>query len=189
MKTISLAATVTIAFGTFALGGCATSSQQLAWGKPGVSRIDYGTDVGMCMGLSVVQKAGNQTNSAGGTEGRNAEPVRNSEGGSGSQTAPPNQNAGVSAPLPAGGSYSGMASADFAQRAANQQQSREMAEKRARAEAFRTCIVERGYREFTLTKEQQAELARHRKGTDEHVEYLYTLGSDPAVVEKQGLRK
>jgi Spy/CpxP family protein refolding chaperone len=82
-----------------------------------------------------------------------------------------------------------MTSADFAQRAANQQQSREMAEKRARAESFRTCLVERGYREFALTPEQQAELSRRRKGTEAHVEYLYTLGSDAAVVEKQGLRK
>lgn len=188
MKIFSFAA-VAIASGMLALGGCSTSSRQVAWGKPGVSRIDYGTDVGMCTGLSVVQKTGNQTNSAGGTEGRNVEASRNSEGSSGSQVGPPASNGGVSAPMPATGAYSGMTSADFAQRAANQQQSREMAQKRARAEAFRTCLVERGYREFALTREQQAELARHRKGTDAHVEYLYTLGSDAAVLEKQGLRQ
>jgi hypothetical protein len=188
MKIIPFTATLTIALGTLALHGCATS-QQLAWGKPGVSRVDYGTDVGMCTGLAIVQKTGNQTKSAGGTDGRNNEVSKNTEGASGSQTAPPSPNAGVSGPIPAGGSYSGMASADFAQRAANQQQTREMADKRAKAESFRTCLVERGYREFALTSEQQIELSRHRKGSDGHFEYLYTLGSNPAVVEKQGLSR
>jgi hypothetical protein len=189
MKVTPVAATAAIAFGTLALGGCATSSQQLAWGKPGVSRVDYGTDIGMCTGLAVVQTTANQSNSAGGIEGRNAEVSKNSEGASGSQVGPPSANAGVSAPIPAGGAYAGMTSADFAQRAANQQQAREMAGKRAKAELFRTCLVERGYREFALTPEQKGELSRHRKGSGAHVEYLYTLGSDPSVVEKQALRR
>jgi hypothetical protein len=189
MKIAPATATGAIAFGTLVLAGCATSSQPLAWGKPGVSRVDYGTDIGMCTGLAVIQTTRNQSNSAGGTDGRNAEVGKNSEGGSGSQMGPPTANSGVAAPLPAGGSYSGMTSTDFAQRAANQQQAREMAEKRAKAESFRTCLVERGYREFTLTPQQQSELSRHRRGTSEHVEYLYTLGSDPAVIEQQALRR
>lgn len=189
MKTISLAATMTVAVGASAIGGCSTSSQQLAWGKPGVSRLDYGADVGACTAHALVRKVGNQPNSAGGIEGRNAAPEKNSEGSSGSQMSRPAGNAGVSAPNPASGAYSGMSSADFAQRAANQQQSREMAQKRARAEAFRTCLADRGYLQFALTPEQQAELARHRKGTEEHIAYLYSLGSNPAVIERQGLRE
>jgi hypothetical protein len=152
-----------------ALSGCATSATQTAWGKPGVSKQDYGTDVGMCTGLASKQNSDGQ-NTAGGVNGKS--------GGSGSS--------GTSdAAIPAGGSYSGMASSDYAQRAATQQRTREMAEQRARADALKNCLVQRGYQEFPLTTEQAAHLATLQKGSNEYLEYLYKLGSDAEIVGKQ----
>jgi hypothetical protein len=153
-----------------ALGGCATTSTQMAWGKPGVTKQDYGTDVGMCTGLASKQSTGDGQNTAGGVNGKN--------GASGSAGA-------ADAAIPAGGSYSGMASSDYAQRAATQQRTREMAEQRARSDALKNCLVERGYREFPLTAEQVAHLATLQKGSNEYLEYLYKLGSDAEIVDKQ----
>jgi hypothetical protein len=60
-----------------------------------------------------------------------------------------------------------------------------MTAQRARAEAFKTCLVERGYQEFPLTPDQRAHLATLKRGTNEYHEYLYTLGSDAEIVAKQ----
>jgi hypothetical protein len=169
MRTLILAA----AFG-LALGGCATTAPQTAWGKPGVTKVDYGTDVGMCTGIAAMRNAGDGANTAGGINGKN----NSAAGGGGGQASP---DAGI----PAGGSYSGMASSDFAQRAATQQRTREMAEQRARADALKNCLVSRGYQEFPLTTEQAAHLATLQKGSNDYLEYLYKLGSDPAIVGKQ----
>ena len=52
--------------------------------------------------------------------------------------------------------YRDSASADFVNRAANQQRAQEMAAQRARADALKFCLVNRGYTEFELTAEQRA---------------------------------
>lgn len=157
-----------------AVSGCATSATQTAWGKPGVSRTDYGTDVGMCTGIASQQGGGGPANTAGGIKGSN-----NSAAGGGAGAASP------SASVPASGTYSGMASADFAQRAATQQRTQQMAEQRARADAMKNCLVERGYQEFALTAEQAAHVASLHKGSNEYLEYMYKLGSDAEIVGKQ----
>jgi hypothetical protein len=173
-----------------ALGGCAAGAPQMTWGKPGVSKVDYGTDVGMCTGLAASQKSDNGAKNAGGIDGRGIEnaaspaPVLTQNP---TNTGPGPQSTHVEAPLPSAGSYSGMASADFAQRAATQQRTQEMAVKRARAEALKGCLVDRGYREIALTKQQVAHLASLQKGSSEYHEYLYTLGSDPEVVASQAM--
>jgi hypothetical protein len=154
--------------------GCSTTSSQTAWGKPGVSKTVYGTDVGECTGLAVQASSNDTKNTAGGVGGRN-----NSAGGGGSGAASP------SASVPAGGMYSGMASSDYAQRAATQQRTQEMAEQRARSDALKSCLTQRGYQEFTLNAEQAAQLAKFQKGTTPYYEYLYKLGSDAEVVSKQ----
>jgi hypothetical protein len=156
-----------------ALCGCAATGQPTAWGKPGVSKPDYGNDIGMCTGLASQQASGNGANTAGGVNGRN--------NSSSSDVA----NAGGGAGTPAGGTYQGMASGDFAQRAATQQRAQEMAVKRMQAEAFRNCLVERGYQEFKLTPEQRAKLGSLKNGSEEYYEYLYSLGSDAQVVGAQ----
>jgi len=157
-----------------ALSGCAATAPQMAWGKPGVSKVDYGTDVGMCTGLASKQGVDDGNNTAGGIKGRN-----NSAAGGGSGQASPD------AAVPAGGAYSGQVSSDYAQRAATEQRTREMNEQRARKEALKTCLVGRGYQEFALTAEQAAHLATLPKGSNQYLEYLYKLGSDAEVVRNQ----
>lgn len=153
-----------------ALSGCAATGQATAWGKAGVSKPDFGNDIGMCTGLASQQASGNGSNTAGGVNGRN---------NSASSDA---ANAGAGAGTVAGGTYQGMASGDFAQRAATQQRAQEMAAKRMQAETYRNCLVQRGYQEFTLTPEQRAKLGSLKNGSDEYYEYLYALGSDPKIV-------
>ncbi len=152
-----------------ALAGCATPSTPTARGKPGHSKLDNGSDIGTCTGLASQQHAGSGVNTAGGVSGKN------SGADAGSATA------GASAGTVAGGTYQGMASSDYAQRAATQQRSQEMAAKRAQAEVYRSCLVQRGYKEFALTPEQRTQLASHKPGSEEYYEYLYKISSDPAV--------
>jgi hypothetical protein len=176
--------TLTAAF-VLALCGCASTGQPTAWGKPGVSRIDFGTDLGMCTGLAAQSGYGSGANTAGGVQGTNSSPMMDRERGS---TVSPRQDGGptpasqaaTSANLPSTGSYSGMASSDYAQRAATQQRAQEMTAKRAQSENLKHCLGERGYREFTLTPEQRARLGTLKTGSNEYYEYLYKLGSDPA---------
>jgi len=146
----------------------------MAWGKPGVSKVDYGTDVGMCTGLAAQKGVNDGNNTAGGIKGRN-----NSAAGGGSGQASPDSS------IPAGGSYSGMASSDYAQRAATEQRTQEMAAQRARSEALSSCLVGRGYQQFALTPEQAAHLSKLQRGSNEYLEYLYKLGTDPEVVRSQ----
>ena len=40
----------------------------MAWGKPGVSKVDFGTDVGMCTGMAAMQNTGDGSNTAGGIQ-------------------------------------------------------------------------------------------------------------------------
>ena len=169
MRTVFFVAGIALA-----LSGCAATAPQMAWGKPGVSKVDYGTDIGMCTGQASMQNANGSNNNAGGIKGRN-----NSAAGGGSGAASPD------ASVPAGGAYSGMATSDYAQRAATEQRTKEMNEKRARAEALNSCLIGRGYQEFALTPEQAAHLATLQKGSNAYLEYLYKLGTDPEVVRKQ----
>jgi hypothetical protein len=153
------------------LSACATTPPT-AWGKPGVSKADFGNDIGMCTGMASQANVGSGENKAGGVSGRNTTP----SGGA--------ANAGGGAGTPAGGTYQGMASGDYAARAATQQLTQEMAIKRAQAEAYAGCLTERGYLEFVLTAEQAAKLASFKIGSNEYYEYLYSVSSDPSVAGK-----
>ncbi len=184
MKSILLVAGVSIA-----LAGCASTGQQTAWGKAGVSRVDYGTDIGMCTGLAAMQNAGNGAGTAGGISGKNSSAQTDTARGSTAASGAAAGGSGASSNVPASGTYSGMAGSDFVQRAATQQRSQEMQAKRLQAETFKHCLVERGYQEYTLTPEQRAKLATFKMGSDEYHEYLYSLGSDANVVASQGAKK
>jgi len=166
MKTILLTGAIVLA-----ITGCSTTAHDTAWGKPNVSKVEYGTDVGMCNGLASLEESGNGANTAGGMNGNRS---------SGPSTA------GSSLSTLGGGTYTGTASPDLVNRAATQHQSQEMAAKRIREEKLSSCLVERGYQKFSLTAEQSAELAKLKPGSNEYHEYLYKLGADPAVLAKQG---
>ena len=125
---------------------------------------------------------GNGANTAGGISGQNPLHQPQSPSGSGVRQGQPlpgrHRPTGRSIDS-AAATYRDSASADFVQRAATQQRAQEMAAQRARAEALKICLVERGYTEFALTAEQRAQLAKLPQGSDERREYLYKLGTDP----------
>lgn len=179
MKAMILAAGVSMG-----LAACAASGPPTAWGKAGVTRIDFGTDIGICTGTAAQTYVGNGANTAGGVSGSNntagtalPDPLRHKVDAT-SNTVPATA-AGQSNSLPASGTYSGTASADYAQRAAMQQRTQEMLAKRAQEDTFRRCITGKGYSEFALTPEQRAHLVTLKTGSNEYHEYLYKLGSNP----------
>jgi hypothetical protein len=169
MKTIILTGALAIA-----LCACSTTAHNTSWGKANVSKTEYGTDVGMCNGLASLEDSGNGANTAGGMSG-------NRGSGLGST------NAGGNLGTLGGGTYTGTASPDLVNRAATQQQSQEMAAKRMREDRLSSCLLERGYQKFSLTAAQSAELAKLKPGSNDYHEYLYKLGTDPAVLAKQGV--
>jgi hypothetical protein len=51
------------------------------------------------------------------------------------------------------------------------------------------CLRERGYVQFRLTDDQREMLAKLDKGSDERREYLYSLASNPEVLNAQALER
>ena len=69
--------------------------------------------------------------------------------------------------------------------AANQQQAQQMAAQRLRTETLKSCYVERGNQEFKLPAAQRQRLGALKLGTNEYLQYLAEIGTDPAVVKGQ----
>jgi len=175
------------------LAGCSinSSTPTTAWGKKDVSMLDYRTDAGQCALIAVTMATdGNGANTAGGISGQNpAIPQQGPTGATVANGATPGAS-GPNAPrgpTSGGNTYRDSASADFVNRAANQQRAQEMAAQRARNDALKFCLVNRGYSEFELTAEQRTQLAKLPQGSDERREYLYKLGTDPDVLTRQSL--
>ncbi len=186
----------TVAGAVAVLVGCSVngSSPATAWGKQGVSMLDYRTDAGQCAVLAVTaQSDANGAKTAGGLSGQNSGAP--SQGASGSATASGGAGAaagggGGGSANPLGGStYRDSGSADFATRAAMQQRTQEMTEQRERNEKLKGCLVSRGYTEFNLTPEQRAHLATLPQGSEERRDYLYKLGTDLEVLNKQAVKR
>jgi hypothetical protein len=49
------------------------------------------------------------------------------------------------------------------------------------------CLANRGYSKFRLTDEQRHELRKLKFGSEERRLYLYNLGTNPMVLQTQGL--
>jgi hypothetical protein len=171
-----------------ALSACASTGAgpQTSWGKPNVTKLDYGTDVGMCTGLAASVSAGNGANQAGGINGRNASGPQGGQGdaakASGAGGSGPS---GAAFPTGGGGAYRDSAPDDVVNRAAVHQRSQELAAKKLSQDTYRSCLAEKGYQEFALTATQRAELAKFQPGSKEYYEYLYKLGADPVVLKTQ----
>ena len=184
MKSILLAM-----FATLTLSACASSGPATAWGKEGVTMMDYRTDGGQCAVYAATATPETiENNQAGGISGSNETarlPPTNPgkiDPGSSQPTAPTGDA------FPTGGSvYRDGNNADYASRAATQQQLREVAVAKARTQALKNCLVERGYTEFNLTSEQKARLATLPEGSTERREYLYKLGTDASVLKSQAV--
>jgi len=191
MKSILLAVGAALA----ASACTSTSSQQTSWGKEGVSMLDYRTDGGQCAVYAATATPETiDNNVAGGINGQ-TQTTRLPESGGASQSS----GAGPGAPSPGpssaafptggGGAYRDSTNVDVVSRAATQQQAREVAVAKARTQALKNCLVDRGYTEFDLTPEQRAKLATLPEGSPERRDYLYKLGTDASVLKTQGRPK
>jgi len=164
---------------TAALSACATPGAVTSWGKPNVSMADYRLDSAQCI---IEGSGGGSTKVVEGSEPKPNDPNATSDtsGSRGGTNGP----GGVS---PGGAIvYSGSASPDDANQAAIQQREKVLAAKRAQKMAMEQCLVSRGYKQFSLTPEQAAHLAKLPEGSAERRAYLHSLGSDPAVISAQG---
>jgi hypothetical protein len=175
-----------LALGAPLLVGCAatapsTSWGKEGWGKEGVSMEDYRLDGALCAALAAGRKpVDNGANSAGGINGKNSStpstPTVATGPGSG-------QASGAAFPTGGGGAYRESASPDMVSRAATQQRAQELAVQRARSDALKSCLVDRGYTEFRLTPEQRKHLATLPEGSDVRRAYLHKLATDPEVLK------
>jgi len=151
-----------------------------SWGKPGVSMADYRLDSGQCI---IEASGGGPTQGADASTSKSTDPNQTSDtsGSRGGTNGP----AGVAS----GGAivYSGSASPEDANQAAIQQRAQELSAKRAQKLNLERCLASRGYRQFKLTPEQTAHLAKLPEGSAERRTYLHSIGSDPAVMKAQGL--
>lgn len=182
MKSIFL-----IAVSAALLSACAATGPKTAWGKPGVSKVEYVTDLGTCTAMAAMtQGAGAGSEVAGGVSGQNNSANNGLKQANAPSTPPANAAGSAGAAAPLGGSmYRDSAPPDVVNRAANQQQAAEIAASRAKSQAMKSCYVERGYKEFTLTAEQRAKLGSLQTGSNAYLQYLSEIGADPAVVNAQ----
>lgn len=183
--------TLLVLYAVAAVSGCSVNGTQpvTSWGKQGITMLDYRTDAGQCALIAATSGYdGNGAKNAGGISGQNSSVP--SIGPSGASVAGSAATGGGSAasdpPKTIGsGTYRDAASPDFVNRAVTQQQAQEMAAQRARNEALKFCLASRGYIEFALTSEQRAKLSSLEPGSDERRQYLFSLGTDPDVLNKQ----
>jgi|KBSMisStandDraft_5_1062788.scaffolds.fasta_scaffold03618_6 hypothetical protein len=190
MKSIFL-----IAVSAALLSACAATGPKTAWGKPGVTKVEYVTDLGTCTAMAAMtQGSGGNSEVAGGLSGQNNSANNgmkqaNAPSGPPSSGSPDSGSSAAGAAVPLGGSiYRDSAPADVVNRAANQQQSAEIAASRAKAQAMKSCYVERGYKEFTLTPEQRAKLGSLQPGSNAYLQYLAEIGADASVVNAQSAK-
>src|SRR5262245_17065634 len=116
MKSILLAV-----FAAFTASACVTSGPATAWGKEGVSMLDYRTDGGQCAVIAATQPSdSNGDHAAGGLSGKN-ETTRLPQAGSGDSTASSGAT-GSAFPTGGGGMYRDNTNVDTVARAANQSQ-------------------------------------------------------------------
>ena len=182
MKSIFL-----IAVSAALLSACAASGPKTAWGKPGVSKVEYVTDLGTCTAqAAMTQGSGGNSEVAGGMHGQN----NSADNGLKQQNT--GQPAGGSSPgsaAPIGGSmYRDSAPPDVVNRAANQQQQAEIIASHAKANALKSCYAGLGYKEFTLTPEQRAKLGSLQPGSNAYLQYLAEIGASASVVSEQSAK-
>jgi len=180
-----------IAVSAALLSACAASGPKTAWGKPGVSKVEYVTDLGTCTAqAAMTQGSGGNSEVAGGVSGQNNSADNGLKQQSTSQPASgqsSSSSAGAASPI--GGSiYRDSAPQDVVNRAANQQQAAEIAASRAKVMAMKSCYVQRGYKEFTLTPEQRAKLGSLQPGSNAYLQYLAEIGADASVVNAQSAK-
>jgi hypothetical protein len=181
MKTV-----LVIAMSAF-LSACAATGPETVWGKPGISKFDYVTDLGICTGTAAMTATGNGSDTAGGLSGSNPEVMAGNNSDAARQTnigggAPGGGAAGTAVPVGGGGVYRDSAPVDVANRAAIQQTTQQMSAQRRSVDMLKSCYVKRGYQEFRLTPEQRKRLGSLEKGSNAYLQYLSDIATDPALL-------
>jgi hypothetical protein len=174
MKSILL-----VAVSAALLSACAATGPQTAWGKPGVSKVDYVTDLGTCTAMAAMTQGNNASTVIDQQQGSLPQTPGGATSQAGGGAGDSSSSAGAAAPIGGGGMYRDSTPTDVVNRAANQQQAQEIAAKRARVDALKSCYAERGYKEFKLTPEQSARLATMQQGSNEYLQYLAEIGANP----------
>lgn len=181
MKTV-----ISLAISAALLSACAATGPHTAWGKPGITKSEYVTDLGICSGTAALAETGNGAHTAGGLSGKNPEVQAGNNSDAARQTnigggAPGGGAAGTAVPVGGGGVYRDSAPVDVANRAAAQQTTQQMAAQRLRVDALKSCYSARGYQEFKLTPEQRKHLGSLEKGSNAYLQYLSGIGTDPSL--------
>lgn len=185
--------TILVAFSILVVTACSAPAPRTAWGKAGVSMIDYRVDAGQCAIIAASSTPIDTSERvAGGIHGSNPTlPTPSPQAQApGDPNSPPGQAADpvVARSMSEGGGYRDSASSDFVNRAAMQQRTQELRLQRARSLRLTQCLSSRGYTEFYLTPEQRAHLRTLPEGSEERREYLYRLGTDPEVLATRAVK-
>lgn len=180
-------AILSVAISVALLSACAATGPETAWGKPGASKFDYVTDLGTCSAKAVMAETGNGANTAGGMNGQNnsAPPTTGADAAKAAAVAG-GPSPGAATPTGGNGVYRDSAPVDVVNRAATQQTTQQMAALRLRNDALSSCYKELGYQQFKLTPEQQAHLGSLEKGSNEYLQYLSEIATDPALLKAGG---
>lgn len=177
-------AILSVAMSMTLLSACATTAPETAWGKPGASKFDYVTDLGTCSAKAAMAESSNGANTAGGLNGRNSS-APPTTGGDAAKAAGQagGPSPGAATPTGGGGVYRDSVPADVANRAATQQTAQQMAAQRIRNDALTSCYTELGYHQFKLSPEQRAHLGSLERGSNEYLQYLSDIATDPALLK------
>jgi hypothetical protein len=162
------------------LSGCAATGPQTVWGKPGVTRETYVNDLGTCMAMAGMTPVANGANTAGGMNGSNPEAPAGNNSDYGRNQGGFGVPQGGAVVVGGGGVYRDSAPIDVVNRAATQEQTQSMAAKRVATDTYRSCYSQRGYQEFKLTPEQRRHLGTLESGSNEFLQYIADIGTDPA---------
>lgn len=163
------------ALATSAPGQPRPAPTDTSWGKPGITLDDYRTDAILCA-RHAVNRDISDTDAAR-TMVAASQAVDNAAAG-----------AWFTAPSPTNQTPTMSPNLDINRTASTYRPDRQFrAISDLQYATLADCLRQLGYRQFRLTAEQQRELRRLRRGSDERRAYLHSLASSPEVLDRQGL--
>lgn len=153
-----------------------------SWGKPGVAYDDYRNDAVECArlaaGMDVADTDAAQTLVAASRELEQISDVIGIEASGASLRDPTGDPQAALSVAAAANTY---------QRAMDRYRPDKQfdAIRDLQYQALESCLSQRGYVRFQLTKEQRSQLRKMKRGSNERRTFLHRLASDPAVLSRQ----
>lgn len=152
-----------------------TRDIEASWGKPGVSMTDYRLDAGVCAAKAISVDVAD-TSAA-------RQLVKASRALDNAYST-----AWMYNPPAAGGIWFGSPWQEVRRIQDTFAVDESLDEIRAlQLAALRSCLTQRGYRQFALTPEQRQRLKRLALGSEKRRAYLHGLASDPQILAGQGI--